>query len=502
MKVIALPVLVAFGLLAAPVLAQKPVPAKVVPPGKVLEGKLNKALAHPALERASVGVLVRSLDRGGKTIYARNPDLALMPASNMKILTAAAALGVLGPEFVFHTKVARIDPQTLVLIGSGDPSLDDARLKDLAEAVKNDYKKFRGVNTVEKIVVDASRFDSQGLGEGWQWDDESFGFSAQSSGLNVNENVVKLVVTPGVSEGDPASVASDGFLKLTGAIQTVSGGEGGVRAERRRGLDEVLLSGRVKLGGAPVTLQTTVERPALYAAHRFVLALRAAGVEVADNVALVEEPAPAGAETIADTTSAPLAELCKRFLKNSDNLYGECLLKALGAEKSGLPGSSEGGAKAVKAFLASKKATLGGFAPSDGSGLSRLDEVTPRLLVETLTASVKTPGFAVALPIGGFDGTLRGRFVKTSAEGNVRAKTGTLLGVSALSGYLTTKAGEKLVFSILMNHFDRATGATAARQTQDAIVLALMDTPRANPTLEKAAPPKKPAPAPKKKRRR
>ena len=148
---------------------------------------------------------------------------------------------------------------------------------------------------------------------------------------------------------------------------------------------------------------------------------------------------------------------------------------------------------------------MGGFAPSDGSGLSRLDEVTARLLVETLIGSVKTPGFAVALPIGGFDGTLRSRFVKTAAEGNVRAKTGTLLGVSALSGYATTKAGEKLVFSILMNHFDRAAGAAVARKIQDAIVLTLMEIPRANPTLEPTQPTKptkQAAPPPRKKKRR
>jgi serine-type D-Ala-D-Ala carboxypeptidase/endopeptidase (penicillin-binding protein 4) len=471
-------------LLAAPVTAQRPAP----PTGKEIQERIRKALSVPALQRASVGLLVRSLDRGGRTLFAQNPDQALLPASNMKVLTAATALAQLGPEYVFRTRVAKLADGELALIGSGDPSLDESRLQDLAKAVKD-----QGITRVTKVLADASRFDEQTLGEGWQWDDESFAFSAQVSALNVNGNLTKLVVTPGGSEGEAATVASDGYLTVTGEVKTTERGEGGARAERRRGRNEVIVAGRVKAGAGPVTLQVTVEDPALHAAYRFSRALRDAGVRVDDEALLSVGVAPKEAEVLAETASAPLAELCKRFLKSSDNLYGECLLKAIGAEKKGVPGTSEGGAAVVRAWLSGKKVAVGGLVQADGSGLSRLDEMTPRLLVETLTAAATLPGFAVALPVGGFDGTLTRRFVKTAAEGNVRAKTGTLLGVSSLSGYVTTKAGEKLVFSILMNHFDRAAGAAAARQAQDAIVLALMDTPRAAVSLAPDPPKKKPA---------
>ncbi len=480
-------------LLTLPALAQKPAPVT----GKDIQSRIQKALQAPALQRASVGFLVKSLDRGGRTLFAVNPDAALMPASNMKVLTAASALGTLGPEFVFRTRVAKLADEELALIGSGDPSLDDARLRDLASAVKD-----QGVTRVTKILADASRFDEQLLGEGWQWDDESFGFSAQVSGLNVNGNVARLTVTPGGADGEKATVASDGYLKLVGEILTTEKGEGGARAERRRGLNEVILTGKVKAGSGPVGLSVTVEDPALYAAYRFVRALRDAGVSVDDDALLSAGVVPQGAATLAESASAPLAELTRRFLKSSDNLYGECFLKALGAEKKNAPGTSEKGAAVVRAWLNGKKINAQGLVQADGCGLSRLDEVTPRLMVETLTAASALPGFAVALPVGGFDGTLSRRFVKTAAEGNVRAKTGTILGVSSLSGYVTTKAGEKLVFSILMNHFDRASGASVARQTQDAIVLALMDTPRAAVTLAPDPPKKKAAPPAKTTRKR
>jgi PBP4 family serine-type D-alanyl-D-alanine carboxypeptidase len=480
-------------LVARPTVAQKPTP----PSGKEIEQRLRRALSTPELQRASVGLLVRSLDRGGRTLFAVNPDAALMPASNLKILTAAAALSSLGPEFVFRTRVSRIDDGELVLIGSGDPSLDDARLKDLASAVKD-----AGIKQVTKIVADASRFDDVALGEGWQWDDEAFAFSAQVSGLNVNGNVTRITVTPGGSEGEPATIAHDGYLTLTGTIYTTARGEGGARLERRRGRNEVAVAGRVKVGAGPITLTATIEDPALFAAYRFSRALREAGIEVGDDALLSVGKAPAGAQTLAETASAPLSELCKRFLKSSDNLYGECFLKALGAEKRGAPGTSEKGAAVVRTWLSGKKISYSGLVQADGSGLSRLNEVTARLLVETLSAASTLPGFAVALPVGGFDGTLARRFVKSAAEGNVRAKTGTILGVSSLSGYVTTKAGEKLVFSILMNHFDRTNGAIAARQAQDAIVLALMDTPRTAVSLAPDAPKKAAAPAKKPKRRR
>ncbi|MGC4043640.1 MAG: D-alanyl-D-alanine carboxypeptidase/D-alanyl-D-alanine-endopeptidase [Armatimonas sp.] len=488
--------LVAVGLLvSSPVSAQKPSASSKS--GKAIEQRIKQALAAPALQRATVGLLVRSLDRGGRTLFAVNPDQALMPASNMKVLTASTALAELGSEFVFRTRVAKLSNDELVLVGSGDPSLDESRLQDLAKAVKE-----AGISRVTRIVADASHFDDQTLGEGWQWDDESFGFSAQVSGLNLNENVTRITITPGAQDGETATVASDGYVNIVGEVKTTERGEGGARAERRRGRNEVVVSGRVKAGAGPVTLSVTVEDPALYSAFRFSRALRDAGVRVDDDATVVVGTAPANAQTLAETASAPLSELCKRFLKTSDNLYGECLLKALGAEKRSVPGTSANGAAVVRGWLASKKVDTGGLNQADGSGLSRLDEVTPRLMVETLTVASTLPGFAVSLPIGGFDGTLSRRFQKTAAEGNVRAKTGTILGVSSLSGYVTTKAGEKLVFSILMNHFDRASGAAVARQVQDSIVLALMDTPRAAVTLAPDPPKKKKPAAPAKKKPR
>jgi D-alanyl-D-alanine carboxypeptidase/D-alanyl-D-alanine-endopeptidase (penicillin-binding protein 4) len=181
---------------------------------------------------------------------------------------------------------------------------------------------------------------------------------------------------------------------------------------------------------------------------------------------------------VAEKQSEEFPKLLAAFLKPSDNLYGECLLKALGAEKGGA-GTTEAGAKVVRDFLKEAGIDTGGLYIADGSGLSRFDNVTPRLLVDLLTnIDRRFPADAKqalqdALPVAGLDGTLRNRFKRTLVEGNLRAKTGSLRGVSALSGYLTASSGERFVFSLLLNHFQGAGSTTAARTAQDAFTLAL-----------------------------
>ena len=190
---------------------------------------------------------------------------------------------------------------------------------------------------------------------------------------------------------------------------------------------------------------------------------------------------PPDAAMVAQKRSQPLSVLIKDFLKPSDNLYGELLLRTLGAEKKSR-GTASGGASVVRELLNEAGADTGGWNMADGSGLSREDTVTPRQLMGVLAymdskvpSAVRT-AFYDGLPVGGVDGTLRNRFKGTAAQGNVHAKTGSLSRVSSLSGYVTTKAGERLAFSILMNNYDGS--AAVARATQDQIVLALLDVPK------------------------
>jgi D-alanyl-D-alanine carboxypeptidase/D-alanyl-D-alanine-endopeptidase (penicillin-binding protein 4) len=469
----------------------------------MLRRRIDAILAEPALRGASVGVSVRSL-ADGRSVYEREGNKARIPASNQKLLVAAAALDRLGPDFRFRTEVFRVGAVDaagtvrgdLILRGRGDPSLTSASLGTLARAVRE-----AGVRAVRgRVAFDDHYFDDKRLGRGWQWDNEPFAFQAQISALNCDGNVVTVTVTPGASPGSAARVTlepSAATVRVEGTVLTLAAdnGTGGAPATaagdvtvgRIRGTNRVVVSGGLAAGSRPSTRQVTVEDPSRFAVARFRELLQEHHVALSE-FAMKDLPvrrAAAGPDAVlvAAVTSEPLSVLVRRLLKESDNLYAEALLKTLGAEAGG-QGSGAGGAgeRAVRAFLGRVPGFDGDAVEIyDGSGLSRLNTVTPRNLVALLAwVHDRAPEplrsvFRDGLPIGGVDGTLRTRFRNTAAAGEVRAKTGSLQGVASLSGYVTTRrGGEPLAFSILINHFPPA-AAAAARSAQEAIVLALRE---------------------------
>ncbi|MBC8139268.1 MAG: D-alanyl-D-alanine carboxypeptidase/D-alanyl-D-alanine-endopeptidase [Fibrella sp.] len=474
-----------------PCIAQT-VPGKSPAISTSLSTKISTILSRPTLKHASVGVLARSL-KSGETVFERNPDLSLIPASNQKILTAATALRTLGPAFLYQTTVCSVaKPDAagtlrgdLFLRGSGDPSLTTARLEDLARSVASSGVK----RVIGRIVGDGSAFESQTLGNGWQWDDESYYYSPQVSGLNCDGNVVLVSVRPAARLAEPATVLINGrpvgeetYITVESRVQTVLNQKepvARVSFERVRGMNRIVVSGTIPVGAKEESEAITVEDPSRFTASRFVLALVKAGVAVETPLWIDSGVTPTNAPVIATSESKPLTELLKDFLKPSDNLYGEALLKTVGrGEARTGSGTINAGGKRIAGLLETAKIDGGGLHVSDGSGLSVQNTVTPRLLCDLLIyvdgrfAPAERDAFTNGLPIGGVDGTLRGRFKNTPLAGNVRAKTGTLFGASSLSGYVTAKSGERFAFSILMNH---SASATDARQAQDAIVTALYE---------------------------
>ena len=470
-------------------------PSAMAQEGLPAKPRIEAALAAPVFKNALVGVLVKSLD-DGRVVYEHNPDFSLMPASNMKILTGATAAMKLPATFHYTTTLYRtrdIDRRgelkgDLYIKGSGDPSLTSADLLALVQTLKTlGVKKFNG-----KIIADSSVFDDKILGDGWQWDNEPFYYQAQVSGLNCDENVVTVVVSPGTKVGDAATVTmgenvgKTRYLSLQNTAVTVAAdAKTDVNFDRTRAKNETLVSGTVALGGKPATEEITVEDPALFTATRLWEQMQAAGIRVPkpEKQRVERGSVPKETAVLAAHDSGPLPKLLADFLKPSDNLFGECLLKTLAAQKNGV-GTTEGGRGIVSDMLIEMGVDTSGLVMADGSGLSRNDNVTPRLLVSLLTAVEKKfptemkAAFVDGLPVGGVDGTLRNRFKGTAAQGSVHAKTGSLTGASSLSGYLTTKAGEHLVFSILMNHYTSGGPTAQARAAQDAIVLALTDVPK------------------------
>ncbi|KAL2751810.1 hypothetical protein ACRALDRAFT_1073131 [Sodiomyces alcalophilus JCM 7366] len=457
--------------------------------GQSLDREIEEILSRPTFADATVGIKVRDLDTD-EIIYTLNEDVPLTPASNQKLVTATVALANLGPDFVYNTTVvatSAIDADgtldgDLWLVGSGDPSLSSARLADMAKEVVEQMglRKITG-----RVYGDGTVFDRELLGEGVSPDDQAFYYAAQVAGLNCDLNVVNITVGPGNAVGDPAQVTVNGlepedeaYVEVDSSVNTVEASTGqGVSFDRLSGTNTIVVVGSLSLGiNPPAYLTVTIHDPTAYAAYRFALALQGQGVEVS-STPTEPKKAPAHATQLGSSTSEPLSDLLKHFLKNTDNMYGEALLKTLGvAANPDTPGSSVRGVGAVRAFLRGEAIDTTGVETADGSGLSHSNDLTARFLDHLLVynrrsiSEVDWSVFFDALPVGGVDGTLSERFVDSPLEGKVRAKTGTLTGASGLSGYLSGHGGREYVFSILMNGF---TDGFGARQAQDDMVRAL-----------------------------
>jgi serine-type D-Ala-D-Ala carboxypeptidase/endopeptidase (penicillin-binding protein 4) len=451
--------------------------------GNSLKEKIEAALVRLG-PHATCAVRVLSLSRG-EVLYERNPDLSLNPASNMKLLTSATALAKLGPEYRFNTRVlvtakAAEDGSVagdLVLQGGGDPVLETAHLEKLADGLKA-----AGIRKITGgLIVDDFRYDDERLGNGWNSDDEQYYYSAQISALSVNRNVMSVDISPGKEAGAPVQVqvrpVTD-YLRVTACPATgAAGTPTRIRVVRVRGKNEIRVSGTLGVDGSGIRdMPITMEEPELFAGALFRTLLGERGIQIAGPGRRAE--APKEATALASHQSVPLSEIAARLNKPSDNLIAEMLLKELGfACKQA--GTAARGSEVVEGWLKELGIHTGGVRVNDGSGLSRLDLVTARAVSDLLVKADAQPwkeAFLHSLPVAGVDGTLRARMKETIAEKNVRAKTGTLMHVTALSGYVTTRKNERLVFSILINNYPGpSSGPTGSKRIEDAIAVALAE---------------------------
>ncbi|GAA4830564.1 D-alanyl-D-alanine carboxypeptidase/D-alanyl-D-alanine endopeptidase [Saccharopolyspora rosea] len=456
-----------------------------------LRADLDRILADPRLDGAHAGVVVRDPETD-QVLYSRQAGYRVTPASNAKLFTAAAALEALGPDYRFRTDVVsdarRSGPVLdgdLFLRGTGDPTVLAADYDRLAAQVADSgIREVRGT-----LRTDATWFDDVPLGAGWAWDDEPYYYAAPVSALTAAPDTdfdagsAKVRVTP-TTPGKPADLAlepSTGVVQLENRTTTAAqGARPNVTVERGHGSSRVVVSGTVPAGGAPSEDFTSVPDPAAYAADLFTRALAAHGVSVRPGA---PGAAPAGARALAARESMPLRDLLVPFLKLSNNEHAEVLVKSMGRVLRG-----QGTWDAGLAVLSEKLRGLGVdprvLRMVDGSGLSALDAVTPEQLTLLLDNARQRPWFREfqdALPVAGeqdrmVGGTLRNRMGGTPAAGNVHAKTGSMTGVTSLSGYVTGADRRPLVFSVVFNDFV----ADPPNDLQDAIAVRLAQYDGAN----------------------
>lgn len=451
---------------ARPALSPTMQTARATPIAAALDSIFDDTL----FANAHWGVMVRSLETG-ETLYARNEGRMFVPASNMKIVTAAAALEVLGPEYRYHTRVAATGPVQdgvlrgdLLVVGGGDPTLSERFHGDVRTVFRAwaDSLRARGVTRIAGDVIgNDDVFDDVPWGRGWAWDDMESSYSAEVGGLLLNEGFVTVRVAPAPGQRAAAVTtrpASDEWVPVLGNVWMGPPGEQPrVRVGRADTLSAVLVSGTLPADTTVVEEEVAIRNNTRFFAAVLRQALLEAGIGVEGGSADADDlPAErTAASTVLFThTSPPLAEILPGFLKPSQNQLGEMLLKTLGREQRGM-GTAAAGVSVVDSLMRGWGMPPRLLSQADGSGLSRYNLVAPAFLIALLERQARSPGFAVfhaAMPVAGRDGTLASRMRGTPAEGNVHAKTGTLSGVRALSGYFTTAAGERMVFSMIVNH--------------------------------------------------
>lgn len=462
-------------------------PATASPADPKLAAKLASVLNDSRVQRATSGAVVLDAT-DGRMLYARNGTRAITPASNTKIITAAAAMHDLGSTFRFHTDVLRrgsvaggVLHGNLYLKGYGDPTTRQADYRALAQQVRD-----AGITTVTgALAVDASYFDDQRYNPYWYTGYADDYYAAEISAVTVAPNAdydsgtVWVNYAPGTKGGHAkvsfTPAAAGKYIRLVNQTTTsAKGSRTTFSASRAYGSNTVLVRGKVAAGRRPDRWLITVHQPALYAAAVFRAELSRAKITVRRPTKIKFVPVTKR-KLVARDSSMTLAQLLVPFLKLSNNMHAETLTKTMSARAGG-PGSWWDGLRHTRAYLKHVGVDQSLLRLVDGSGLTRSNKLTPRELARVLYGAQSEtwfPAFSAALPVAGnptrmVGGTLRYRMSGTRAANNARAKTGSLTGVTALSGYVRGRDGRAYVFSMLSEY-----GSSSPRPVENELVVAL-----------------------------
>ncbi|MET0330048.1 MAG: D-alanyl-D-alanine carboxypeptidase/D-alanyl-D-alanine-endopeptidase, partial [Dyella sp.] len=450
-----------------------------------LSARIDQLIDQPRYAAARWGIAVVSLD-SGRVLYRRNADQLLLPASTAKLYTAAAILDGLDSGHRIPTRLLAAQPPSqghlhgpLVLYGMGDPSLgSDESTRDWADQLATQLAA-RGVREIDgDLVADDTFFSGPAFGAGWEVSDLLSAFAVPSAALSVDENVSTLKLTPASAPGQPAQLSFDPAQTpppLSGGIRTVdASGVRDVNFYRAPGDSTLYAFGSVPAGSAAETFRLALADPAAQAARQLAAALTRHGIRLNGGQRVLHWPEsrlldPARAQILAEVLSPPLGELLKRGLKRSQNLYLQNLLQLVGLKAQADPqrltdedrlpegylSSADWGLRAIRLLLQRANIPADAVQLSEGTGLSRRDLSTPDALVRLLGYVAAQP-YAQALrddlPVAGVDGTLQHRLRGSIGEGNLHAKTGSMSYVHCLAGYVTTTAGERLAFAIMLNN--------------------------------------------------
>ena len=455
--------------------------APLVARAGALEERLDRALQGPGLRGARVAALVVERE-GGAVLYAHDAERAMIPASNMKVLTALAALSAFGPVHRFTTEVLAPAPPDaegvvaqLAIRGGGDPALTSEDVWRLAADLRR-----QGLRRVKQgLLLDDSAFDAQRWHPSWG-PVSARAYHAPVGALSVNYGAYSVTATPGAESGAPLHVEVDPSLDYFPLVNRATTGPRrsapALQIDRAHGegAEQVIVAGTLPAGSIPKTIWRSVVDPLGYAGALLRMQFEANGIRV--EGAIRSGLAPLDWKPLLAFEGRPIAEIVRLFVKHSNNVIAESLLKALAAHEGAHPATWEQGLAIVRRELETLGLPVAGATLVDGSGLSYENRVSPRLFVEALRTADRSfrfgPEFVSALPIGAADGTLEKRAEGVGAA--LRAKTGLLTRVTGLSGYARLADGRVVVFSILVNGFRGS--ADSAMDGVDQFVAELVGT--------------------------
>ena len=447
-----------------------------------------RAIVHAAdLRQAQVSLFAADAATGD-VLFDMDGDEPLIPASNMKLITSAAALRVLGPDFVFKTELKLLDPAAdaavLCVKGDGDPAFGDPKL--LAEhgydvdqllAAWVAVTRNAGVRKVKQLIVDDRVFDRELVHPDWPTNQLHKWYCAQVAGLNFQDNCFDIYVKPTKRGRSPIITIRPDSPFIETSNRAVTGKADTFWAARKLGSNTLIFHNQAKHERV-TPVHVTIHDPPTYFGRLLAHRLDQAGVEEM-SVRLAEPDERLAQGRVLHRHQSTMPVVLGRCNKDSQNLFGEALMKRMGHEATGTPGSWPNGAAALRRFLHERLGPRGaGVAIADGSGMSRNNRVPARLLVDLLVAMHQDPTlgpvYRESLSVAGHDGTLRKRFGRTMTA-QVYGKSGYINRVCTLSGYLVFEATDEtpsrtIAFSLLFNEFKPPVYLHTIKQVQDQIV--------------------------------
>jgi serine-type D-Ala-D-Ala carboxypeptidase/endopeptidase (penicillin-binding protein 4) len=445
--------------------------------------EIDAIIKRPEWKRSRWGILIQSLN-SDTPIYSHDSDRYFTPASNVKLLTTAAALVQLGSQFRIRTSAyaTGVAPNltSLRIVGRGDPSFTTVQLKELVRQIKN-----KGIRNIKKLIVDDNYFQKPNINSSWEWSDLSTYYAPSINSLILNENAITLTLLP-QQIGQSLQLKWSDFIasrqwRIENETTTAPAKtESGIEIDTVYGESTLQIKGKLAIDSEPDEWNLSVVDPANYFLESLRVALMNEGIIVKQGLVIDRARSRSflnpllekGEMEIAAIESPTLANLIQTTNQDSNNLYAESLLKIMG-----VTANNANDLEVLKQKLTELGVDSENYNLVDGSGLSRQNLVSLGAIVQTLKQISNTPEgeiYKQSLPVAGISGTLKNRFKNIETKEKIQAKTGTITGASALSGYLQLANNQTLVFSIIVNQSNES--GVNLRRAIDEIVLIVSRT--------------------------